>query len=161
LPGIPKPTFHAYRMLGGLGDRLLARTDGAVVTRDAGTGRVSALAYHYPAEEPKSVPASFDNRDLADATQAKGHPRDLSLLVTGVPAGTRFEVEVLDAGHGDIVGAWRALGEPVEPTREQLAELDRAARATATATVAADADGTLRLERTLSPWSVVLLRQLD
>jgi xylan 1,4-beta-xylosidase len=160
LPGIPKPTYHAYRMLAALGDRLLARTDGAVVTRDASTGRISALAYHYPAEEPKSVPASFDNRQLAMATQAKGAPRDLSLTVTGVAAGAGFEVEVLDSEHGDAIGAWRALGEPAEPTREQLADLDRRARATAMSATTADADGTLRLTLTLSPWSVVLLRQL-
>jgi xylan 1,4-beta-xylosidase len=160
LPGIPKPTFHAYRMLAALGDRLLARTDGAVLTRDSGTGRVSALAYHYPAEEPRSVPASFDSRDLAVATQATGGPRPLSLAVTGVGPGTRFEVEVLDAEHGDAIGAWRALGEPAEPTREELAHLDRCARATAISTLVADSDGTVRLERTLSPWSLLLLRQL-
>jgi xylan 1,4-beta-xylosidase len=160
LPGIPKPTFHAYRILAALGDRLLARTDGAVVTADAGTGRVAALAYHYPAEEPRSVPASFDSRDLAVATQAKGTPRQLSLSVAGVGAGTRFAVEVLDAEHGDAIGAWRALGEPAEPTREQLADLDRCARATGLSTVAAGADGTVRLDRTMAPWSVVLLRQL-
>jgi xylan 1,4-beta-xylosidase len=131
-----------------------------VLTRDSDTGRVSAVAYHYPAEEPRSVPASFDTRDLAVATQATGHPRPLSLIVTGVEPGTRFEVEVLDAGHGDAIGAWRALGEPAEPTREELAYLDRAARATALSTLVADRDGTLRLDRTLSPWSVLLLRQL-
>ena len=161
LPGIPKPTFHAYRMLGMLGDRLLARTDGAVVTRDADSGRITALAYHYPAEEPKSVPASFDSREVAVATQAKGRPRALRLGVEALPAGARFEVEVLDAEHGDAVGAWRELGEPADPTREQLAHLDRRARATAVSGLAADADGTVRLDVTMSPWSIVLLRQLD
>ena len=37
LQGAPKPTFHAYRMLHALGDRLLGRTDGLVVTRHSGT----------------------------------------------------------------------------------------------------------------------------
>jgi xylan 1,4-beta-xylosidase len=74
LAGVPKPTIHAYRMLNALGDRLLARTDGAVVTRDEASGRIAALAYHYPAEEPRSVPASFDDRELARATQGQGAP---------------------------------------------------------------------------------------
>ena len=161
LPGIPKPTFHAYRMLAGLGDRLLEQADGVVLTRDAGSGRVSALAYHYPPEEPKSVPASFDDRRVADATQAKGVPRELDLSIAGVPAGSRFAVEILDAGHGDALGAWRALGEPSAPTREQLAHLDRLARATQIRTVAAGADGTVRLRLVMTPWSVVSLRQLD
>jgi xylan 1,4-beta-xylosidase len=161
LPGVPKPTFHAYRMLHALGDRLLARTDGAVLTRDSVTGRVAALAYHYPAEEPRSVPASFDDRDLARATQAKGGPRRLDLTVTGLAPGTRCEVEVLDAAHGDAVGAWLALGEPADPARELLATLDRLARATAVDPVVAGPDGTVRLDRPMSPWSLLLLRQLD
>jgi xylan 1,4-beta-xylosidase len=161
LPGIPKPTFHAYRMLAALGDRLLARTDGAVVTRDAGSGRISALAYHYPAEEPRSVPASFDGRDVAGTTQAKGSPRRLTLTVAGLPPGTRFEVEVLDAEHGDAVRAWQAMGEPAEPTRELLSTLDRLARSTAVSATAAGADGTVRVDRLLSPWSVLLLRQVE
>ncbi|MEN3305305.1 MAG: xylan 1,4-beta-xylosidase [Micromonosporaceae bacterium] len=161
LPGIPKPTFHAYRMLAALGDRLLARTDGAVVTRDAGSGRISALAYHYPAEEPRSVPASFDGRDVAGTTQAKGSPRRLTLTVAGLAPGTRFEVEVLDAEHGDAVRAWQAMGEPAEPTRELLSTLDRLARSTAVSATAAGADGTVRVDRLLSPWSVLLLRQVE
>jgi xylan 1,4-beta-xylosidase len=84
----------------------------------------------------------------------------LSLTISGVGPGTRFEVEVLDAEHGDAIGAWRALGEPAEPTREELAHLDRCARATAISTLVADPDGTVRLDRTLSPWSLLLLRQL-
>jgi len=161
LPGVPKPTFHAYRMLHALGDRLLARTDGAVLTRESGTGRIAALAYHYPEEEPRSVPASFDSRDPARATQAKGAPRRLELTVTGLAPGTRFAVEVLDAEHGDAIGAWRALGEPADPTRELLATLDRLARATAVEPVVAGPDGAVRLDRQLSPWSLCLLRQLD
>jgi xylan 1,4-beta-xylosidase len=161
LPGIPKPTFHAYRMLAALGDELLARTDGAALTRAAASGRISALAYHYPAQEPRSVPASFDGRDVARATQATGGPRRLALVVDGLRPGTRFEVETLDGEHGDALGAWRAMGEPAEPTREQLAELDRGARATHVRGVTAGGDGTVRLDETLAPWAVMLLRQLD
>jgi xylan 1,4-beta-xylosidase len=68
---------------------------------------------------------------------------------------------VLDAAHGDAVGAWRALGEPADPNRELLATLDRMARATAVEPVAAGPDGVVRLDRLMSPWSLLLLRQLD
>ena len=161
LPGVPKPAFHAYRMLNALGDRLLARTDGGVVTRDAASGRIAALAYHYPAEEPRSVPASFDSREPARATQAVGTPRRLDLSVAGLRPGARFAVEVLDAEHGDAIGAWRSLGEPATPTRETTATLDRLARATAVSAATAGPDGVVRVDRVLSPWSLMLLRQLD
>jgi xylan 1,4-beta-xylosidase len=161
LAGVPKPAFHAYRMLNALGDRLLARTDGAVVTREQSSGRIAALAYHYPAEEPRSVPASFDDRELARATQAKGSPRRLDLAVSGVRPGSRFVVEVLDAEHGDAITAWRGLGEPATPTRELTAELERMARATQIVPVMAGPDGVVRVDRVVQPWSLVLLRQLD
>ncbi|MFE9252437.1 beta-xylosidase [Streptomyces sp. NPDC007088] len=160
LPGIPKPTFHAYRMLHALGDELLGRGEDHVVSRHSANGRVTALVHHYPAEETKSVPASFDGRETAEATQGKGHPRPLRLRLEALAPGAPFRVEVLDSGHGDVLAAWRALGSPAAPTREQLAHLDRLARATEVSTVRADADGVLRLDRVLSPWSLVLIEQL-
>ncbi|MFR9722894.1 GH39 family glycosyl hydrolase [Streptomyces sp. MS19] len=160
LQGVPKPAFHAYRMLAALGDTLLERTEDAVATREAATGRITALVHHYPAEEPLSVPASFDDRSVADATQAKGEPRDLTLTVRGLASGARFSVEVLDGAHGDALSAWRAMGAPAEPTRAETEELARLARATDRWSVVADRDGVLRLERTLAPWSLLLLRQL-
>ncbi|PVE09247.1 GH39 family glycosyl hydrolase [Streptomyces scopuliridis] len=160
LPGIPKPTFHAYRMLHALGDELIERGEDHVVTRSAATGRITALVHHYPEEEPKSVPASFDDRAAAEATQAKGRPRRLTLEIGALAAGAPFRVEVLDSAHGDAIGAWRALGSPAAPTREQLAHLDRLARATEVRTIAAGADGVLRLDTAVSPWSLVLIEQL-
>ncbi|KIF75673.1 beta-xylosidase [Streptomyces sp. 150FB] len=161
LPGVPKPTFHAYRMLNALGDELIDSAEDSVVSRDSRTGRITALVHHYPQEEPKSVPASFDSREVAQHTQGKGSPRQLSLRVDGVRPGARFEVEVLDGEHGDAIGAWRALGSPAEPTREQLAHLDRMARATEVRAVGAGDDGVLRLDATIQPWSVLLVRELS
>lgn len=160
LQGVPKPTFHAYRMLDTLGDVLLAQTDGAVVTREGLTGAVSALAYHYPAEEAQSVPASFDDRGRAEATQAKGTARMLNMDVAGLAPGAQFEIEVLDADHGDAIGAWRELGSPAEPTREQTALLRRRATATAVSVASADREGRLTVRRAIDPWSLVLVRQI-
>ncbi|MEV4759594.1 hypothetical protein AB0J86_31480 [Micromonospora sp. NPDC049559] len=160
LQGIPKPTFHAYRMLHALGDTLLARTDGAVVTRDGATGAVTALAYHYPPEVTRSVPASFDDRAVAERTEATGEPRRFELVVEGLPPGAPVAVERLDGEHGNAVAAWRRLGSPRETTREQERLLDRLARATHVETHTADADGVLRLSTTLAPWSIVLVRQV-
>ncbi|NED88124.1 beta-xylosidase, partial [Streptomyces sp. SID11233] len=57
-------------------------------------------------------------------------------------------------------GAWRALGSPEDPTREQLAHIDRLARATDVRTARAGADGVLRYEVTLAPWALALVQQL-
>jgi xylan 1,4-beta-xylosidase len=161
LQGAPKPTFHAYRMLHALGDRLLEQADGLVVTRHSATGRVAALAYHYPPEMPKSVPASFEDRSVAEATEATGSPRDLDLVVDGLAPGARFAVERLDSAHGNALATWAGLGSPDEPTREETALIDRGAWATGVGTASADATGTLRLATTLPPWAVVLVREIS
>jgi xylan 1,4-beta-xylosidase len=160
LQGIPKPTFHAYRMLHALGDTLLARVDGAVVTRDEATGSIIALAYHYPAEVTHSVPASFDDRTVAERTEATGEPRSLELVLDGLRPGAVVAVEWLGSEHGNAIAAWRGLGSPRETTREQERLVDRLARATYVETLAADADGVVRLTTMLAPWSIVLVRQV-
>ncbi len=160
LQGVPKPTFHAYRMLEALGDELLAATDGVVATRRRSDGAVTALAYHYPAEVVRSVPASFDDRTVAEATAAAGTPRAVEVVVEDLAPGAVFEIELLDADHGDAVGAWTALGRPAEPTRDQTRTIDRLARATRRSTAAADEAGTLRVALDLAPWALVLLREV-
>jgi xylan 1,4-beta-xylosidase len=153
--GIVKPAFHAYRFLHLLGDEILERVPGAVVTRRS--GKLSALAYHYPPEEPRTVPDSRDTPSIADATAALGTPDTLDITLTGLSPGARFTLETLDSEHGNAVAAWRAMGSPQPPDRAQTAALRAAARATRREDLIAD--GTLRVRRPIDPWSVVVLTQ--
>lgn len=75
LQGIVKPTYHAYRMLSALGDELLARGSGGIITRESATGKIAGLFYHYPPEMTFSAPASFDTAEVAEKTLALGGPR--------------------------------------------------------------------------------------
>ncbi|MEU9897009.1 beta-xylosidase [Streptomyces phaeochromogenes] len=160
--GIPKPTYHAYRFLHALGDELLVHEPGTVVTREAATGRITALTYHYPPEMPLAVPLSTPDRTVAERTLALGTPVPYTLRLTGLPARAAFTVEVLEPGSaagGDTLAAWRERGAPDPLSREDIAALRRTAPRTET--VRADAAGELTYERQLAPWSVVLVRQDD
>ncbi|MFJ8019470.1 beta-xylosidase [Streptomyces sp. NPDC096311] len=157
--GIAKPTFHAYRFLHALGDELVVRRPGAVVTRETATGRLTALAYHYPPEMPYSVPLSTPGRDVVEATLALGSPEVLEIELTGLPAGATVTVEILEPGSGDALTAWRELGSPDPLSREDIAFLREAAAITRTEVLRADRDGGLRHTRSLPPWSVVLVTQ--
>jgi len=88
--GIPKPVFHGYRFLNALGDELLARTSGAIVTRDQKAGRITALAYNYPVEMPYSLPGTSS---LAEAEQiaATGSARQLCIELSGLPPNGEVE----------------------------------------------------------------------
>lgn len=156
--GIPKPSFHAYRMLTQLGDSLLSELDFGVVTRDSATGRVTALFYNYPDEEPRSVPASFDTREVADATLGIGHPRRVDLIVTDLTPKDQYVIEILDENNGDAITAWRALGSPRNLSVAERDELMRGATATSIETVTVDASGTLRVDAMIAAWGLMQVR---
>ena len=156
---IPKPVFHGYRFLNALGDELLARTDGAIITRDQQSRRVTALAYNYPAEMTTSLPSTSSLAE-ADAISSTGSSRQIEISLSGLAPGTTFEIEVLDKLHGNATEAWEEMGQPSPPTREQAEALRKAAWGTRKELVRADPSGRLVLQRTLEPWSVVLVRQL-
>ncbi|MEO8617600.1 MAG: hypothetical protein ABI600_20900 [Luteolibacter sp.] len=158
--GIVKPSFHAYRMLGGLGDELLATSDCGVVTRDSASGKLSALAFHYPPEMPLSVPASFDSRDKAYETLGLGQEVEFRLQLSGLdPAGSLL-VEVLNADHGNAMAGWIAIGAPEEPTREQIGFLRQVSTETDKECAIANELGQYSTVLKLMPWSVVSVKEL-
>ena len=157
LQGIVKPAFHGYRMLNRLGDELLTRVDGGVITRRH--GRVQALVCHFPPQQPLSLP-SCDTPAEAHACLTLGDPRQLHLELHGLPPGAAFCMETLDRDHGWARGVWEAMGSPEPPTREQAATLRQAAWATRKEQLIADVNGHLIIDRELAPWSVALLEQL-
>jgi xylan 1,4-beta-xylosidase len=158
--GLPKPTFHAYRFLGALGDEEIARANNTLVTRHRASGKVTALAYHYPPEMPLSVPASFDTRDKAEEVLALGKPVKLEVALTGLRPRAAIVIETLARGVGDVLTAWQGLGSPEPLSREQTAALRTAAFATRVQHATADADGKFNLTQEVTPWSVVLVREV-
>jgi xylan 1,4-beta-xylosidase len=157
--GIPKPVFHGYRFLNALGDELLAKTPGAVVTRESKTGKLAALAYNYPPEVTVALPGTSSLVE-ADKMTDTGSARELTLTLTGLAPGTPFEIDTLDREHGNATAAWEAMGKPDPPTRGQTEALKAAAWDTQKELVHAGADGSLTIHRGLQAWTVLLIHQL-
>ncbi|GAA4421196.1 cellulase family glycosylhydrolase [Georgenia halophila] len=160
--GIAKPTFHAYRMLGELGDELLAQEDGVVATRvrrdaDGEDVKVAAVAYHYPEEVTLSVPASFESRVVADDVLAAGSPRAVDLTFDGLTPGAMYRWEVLDPADGYVVETWRALGEPLNLSGDEARTLSEDGRRTRSRILTVGPDGRLHVEAVIGPWSIALL----
>ena len=155
---IPKPVFHGYRFLNALGDELLVSTPGAVVTRESESGKVSALAYNYPAEMTSTLP---ETKSLAEADKLAeiGSSRQLSIVLTGLPANAAVMIETLDRTHGNATLLWEEMGKPEPPTREQTEELKAGASATKKEFTHSDANGRFELKRRIDPWSLVLVKQ--
>ncbi|MGW1208035.1 GH39 family glycosyl hydrolase [Streptomyces sp. NPDC002499] len=153
--GIPKPTMHAFRMLNALGDQLVHREDGLVVTR-RGTA-VAALAVHYPEEVSLSVPASFGTRDVAERTLATGQPKTLSLRIAGLTAGEPYTLEVVDARNGWAMTEWTRQGRNANPSPADIDAIRASAGRGAVTRHTASDDGVLEVEAWLQPWAIALL----
>jgi xylan 1,4-beta-xylosidase len=129
--GIDKPILNVFRMFGKLtGRRLRAESDGAVpldtilrrgvgdkpdvgVLASLDKSRVHILAWHYHDDDLPGADASVE------------------VTVTGLPAATRrMRVQEfrIDETHSNAFTAWKRLGSPQQPTKEQYGQLEQAGR---------------------------------
>ena len=110
--GVPKAAFNAFAMLHRLGDqRLDSESANALVTKRAdGTLAVAVWNYAAPGEQ--------------------GPSRKIHLIINDWKSTPHFHVEILDRDHGSALDAWRAMGAPAFPTRDQYEQLRHAATAT-------------------------------
>jgi xylan 1,4-beta-xylosidase len=105
---IPKPSYDAFMLLHELGDqRLAAPADEAIVTRRAdGTLVIAAWNLLEPGSSGSNKKVSFDFRGIRKDAYA--------------------EIRRVDASHGDTLDAWKKMGSPKYPTREQILALRHA-----------------------------------
>jgi len=157
--GIHKPTFHAFRMLGHLGDRLLASMPHGAVTRDSRTSAVSAVFFNYPDDMGGKSIGSADSYAATRHLREKGPNRTVRHSIAGLEPGTAFLVEVLDWEHGNVAEAWYQMGSPVNLSREEARHLGSVADALLRYTLTVPETGVLDLDLDLSPWAVVSVRQ--
>ena len=157
--GIVKPTFHAYRFLHLLGDEEISRAPGIIATRDAASKTVRVLAWHYPSEVREAPPLSGSPGE-AEKILALGQPRNLHLEIRDLPPNAAILVETLDASHGFCLPAWKEMGAPEPPSREEAKLLRDAALGVRREFLNADASGTFQLDRSLAPWTVLMLREV-
>ncbi|MEP3837789.1 MAG: hypothetical protein ABJM36_09080 [Algibacter sp.] len=155
--GLVKPSYHAYHMLNQLGNEKLFKNDYLFVSRNSGDGKVVALAYNYPEDHYNAVPSSIRKIDQYE----RGTTRQLTLKLSDLKPGTQFKLETLDKDHGNIYNYWEKLGKPEPPTREQIKVMKQFAENLKTEVFTADANGVVSIDRELSPWSLVLIEQVN
>jgi xylan 1,4-beta-xylosidase len=153
--GIVKPSFHAYRMLNGLGDEKVYYKDPLFVSRHSQTGKLTAVAFNYPKEYEDAVPSSRNFNNYMDAS-----PKHLHAVLSGLKPRTTFTIETLDKQHGNAYDNYVAIGKPHSPSREQTAWLKAKAWDTKKESLQVAADGTLTLDLEMQPWTCILIEEL-
>ena len=115
--GIRKPSWAAFALLHKLGEeRIWQDAPETLVTRRRG-GTIAMVAWN-----------------LVDPDK-KGSTRTIEIEPRGVSLTSRVRVTRVDAEHGNSLAAYRAMGSPRYPTRDQVEKLNRAAEIPAAETV--------------------------
>ncbi|MEI6865255.1 hypothetical protein [Flavicella sp.] len=152
--GLVKPSYHAYRMLDKLGDETLYKDDCLFVSKNSKDNRVIALAYNYPEEYENSVPSGSNKREI-------GTSKQLDFKLINLKPGAMFKIEILDKDHGNIHNYWESIGKPEPPTREQIKIMKKEANNLKTWVALVDETGNLIIDHELTPWSVMLIEQVN
>ena len=107
---IPKPAYNVFALLHKLGDeRLPASTDDALVTRRK-DGAIVIAAWNLV--EPG----------------AGGTDKTVTFDLKGISGHARAVIRRVDASHGDTLDAWKKMGSPKYPTKEQIEALRQASQ---------------------------------
>ncbi|MFI6423952.1 beta-xylosidase [Promicromonospora sp. NPDC050880] len=153
--GLHKPTYHAFAMLSRLGDTALAVTPHGTITRDSGTGSVSAVFFNYPDDMGADGVGSETTYAATRALAEKGPARRIRHTVEGLAPGTVFTVGSIDWDHGNVAEAWHRMGAPLNLTPAQTTELRGVADTLRVGTLTVSDAGVLDIDLDLPAWSVL------
>jgi xylan 1,4-beta-xylosidase len=105
--GINKPSYYAYGLLHQLGSEQMENASkDLIVTRTANGGLVIAAW------------------NLVDPGQ-KGMTQSIKLSFLHVPADAHVTIQRIDADHGNVLKEYAAMGRPLDPTPDQVEQLNR------------------------------------
>jgi xylan 1,4-beta-xylosidase len=135
--GINKPSFYAYGLLHQLGDARLANASKNVIVTKTSDGGLAIAAWN-----------------LVDPDQ-HGTTRQIDLVFHNLPAASRVTIQRVDDEHGNVLPHYAAMGKPLSPTPNQVAELNRETALPAPEQVSLQGG---RLQLTLSPNALVLVK---
>jgi len=136
---IAKPEFNTYKLLHRLGQRRLAATGPALASRTQ--HGAAALVWNLAeVQQPAGIP------DASTVRKVAGSPKTLTVALHGARPGAAVKVSYVDQERSSPYPAWRTLGSPKYPTREQIAEIRKAAELGAPETRRLNRDSELTLD---------------
>lgn len=105
---IPKAAFRAFALLHKLGETLLTTSEKDVLVTRRKDGTLVLATWNLV--EPG----------------ASGQEKNITFELKGLKGRGQASIWRVDAQHGDTLAAWKKMGEPRFPTREQISDLKRA-----------------------------------
>lgn len=155
--GIPKPAMHAYRLLGKLGETLIARGDGYIVAARGDTFQIMTYNYcHYD-----DLYALGDTSFIDETHRYNGFKEEkilkIDIALSGLPQGAyRMVTLTITRKHGSSYDKWVEMGAPESLTAEDIAYLKQSSSPLREVQVLNVENGTV-VGSTLKPHEVQLI----
>lgn len=107
--GLPKASFNAFKLLHRLGDRRIPANSNSVLATRRADGTIVLAAWN-----------------LTPPGQG-GESKQIRIVLSGLAGPRRAVIFRLDPDHGSVLKKYREMGSPRYPSKEQIADLRRAA----------------------------------
>ena len=107
--GINKPSYYAFSLLHLLGDRRIANAAPNIIVTRRADGSLALAVWN-----------------LVDPDKS-GAPLHVRLGFEHVPANASIALSVVDDDHGNALAAYRAIGSPAYPTKQQVTKINSTA----------------------------------
>lgn len=135
--GINKPSYYAYGLLHELGEQRIANQSKDLIVTKTRDGGLAIVVWN-----------------LVDP-DAEGKPQNVTLAFNHISQNAHVTVQRVDQDHGNVLPLYAKMGSPIDPTPEQVEQLNRETALPAPETVVLK-DGKLELK--LTPNALVLIR---
>ena len=155
--GLKKPSYYGYWFLSQLGDTELASGGSYAITRHS-DGSIRALFWNYchyneQGNDSRVVKKADDLYSLFEQKETE----TFSLALSGLQDNINVKTTRFGRKHGSVYDAWREMGSPEPPTREQTAELKEAMELAVSEEQIAAENGCVGLAVSVEAHGVVLL----
>jgi xylan 1,4-beta-xylosidase len=105
--GINKPSYYAYGLLHELGDKLIPNPSKNVIVTKGANGELAIAAWN-----------------LVDPDK-QGTAQTMSFEFANVSPDARVSIQRVDDDHGNVLKEYAAMGQPLDPTPDQVEQLNR------------------------------------
>jgi xylan 1,4-beta-xylosidase len=156
--GIARPSLHAFSLLHKLGEDRIPSGDGPVLATRRSDGSTAILLWNLIPSKNAGLFANGDPFAAGGGGQgAGGSALTLQLSLRGYQGARRIKITQVNGETGSAQPAWKAMGSPKYPTRDQIQKLRDAAELPAPEMRTLPEGSTVPVSITLPPNGIALL----
>ena len=119
--GIKKPSYYAYYLLNKLGDTVICKDDGYIVTKSDDEYQILLYSYNEDLDELIKFEYFSKLRGFKNTIKQK-----LSINIVNIPTDTRMTVYEVNEKIGSSYNYWKGMGSPIRLNKEEKEILHKA-----------------------------------